>query len=63
MKQVALYFAAVTALGFIGLESSSIVLAFPRSVMVAYISVFGDGIQICTCVINMIFEFRIRTPM
>ena len=51
MKQVALYFAAVTALGFIGLESSSIVLAFPRSVMVAYISVFGDGIQICTCIV------------
>ena len=48
VKQVGIGLAAVMALEFIGLESSSIALAFPRSILVATISVVGYGIQICT---------------
>ena len=52
LKQAALYIASVMALEFIGLESSSIALAFPRSVMVAAISVIGYGIQNYTRMYN-----------
>ena len=52
VKQVGIGLAAVMALEFIGLESSSIALAFPRYVMVSTISVIGDGIQIPTFIIS-----------
>lgn len=52
LKQAALYLGSVMALEFIGLESSSIALAFPRYVMVSTISVIGDGIQIPTFIIS-----------
>ena len=38
---LALYLSAVTALEFIGVESSSVALAFPRCIAVAAVSVFG----------------------
>ena len=45
--QIALGFVSIIALEFIGLESSSIIFVFPRYLLVAIISVLGDGIQIC----------------
>ena len=45
LEQVLIYLSAVIALEYIGLESSSIALAFPRHVVVATITTFGDAIQ------------------
>ena len=46
-KQIALGLISIIALEFMGLESSSIALVLPRYVLVAIISVLGDGFQIC----------------
>ena len=45
--QIALGLTSIIALEFMGLESSSIALVFPRYLLVAIISVLGDGFQIC----------------
>ena len=45
--QIALGLTSIIALEFMGLESSSIALVLPRYVLVAIISVLGDGFQIC----------------
>ena len=65
MKKVALYFGAIVALEFIGLESASIALAIPRYVMVATISALGDGNQTCTFVVMSLNDYaweRVSIP-